>query len=217
MKILYSILNIRLLCSNFALLKTKSMPLLKRIAIFASGNGTNALNLVNYFSTHSYIKIATIFVNNPNASVISKMNNIKKHVFLFNKEMFYENNVVIEELNRNIIDFVVLSGFLWLFPKNILNLYKNKVINIHPALLPSYGGKGMYGNKVHETVIKNKEKTSGITIHLVNEEYDKGDIIFQATCPVFESDTPEILAQRIQQLEYFHFPKIVEAWISSLN
>jgi phosphoribosylglycinamide formyltransferase-1 len=191
------------------------MSYFKKIAVFASGSGTNTLNLVNYFEHHDRIKIEVIFVNRPNAGVVYKMKDVNMPVFLFNKEMFYENSSVTDELKSRHIDYIVLAGFLWLVPKNIIELYNDRIINIHPALLPFYGGKGMYGNKVHETVISNKKNISGISIHLVNEEYDKGKILFQATCPVFENDTAESLAKRIHQLEYLHYPKVIEAWILS--
>lgn len=193
------------------------MSFTKKTVIFASGGGTNALNLIRYFESHNTIKVESVFVNNPNAGVITKMKEVNMPVFLFNKEMFYEKEVVLNELNNRQIDFIVLAGFLWLMPNNIICRYNKKIINIHPALLPFYGGKGMYGNKVHEAVIHNREKISGITIHEVNEEYDKGNIIFQATCPVFDTDTPQSLANRIHQIEYLHFPKVVEAWILSFS
>lgn len=193
------------------------MSFTKRIAIFASGNGTNALNLVRYFELHRTIKVEAVFVNNPNAGVITKMKEVNIPIFLFNKEMFYEKAVVLDELKNKQIDFIVLAGFLWLMPNNIIDRYNKRIINIHPALLPFYGGKGMYGNKVHEVVINNKENISGITIHEVNEEYDKGKIIFQAICPVLDADTPQSLAERIHKIEYLHFPKVVEAWISSFS
>jgi phosphoribosylglycinamide formyltransferase-1 len=185
------------------------------ITLFASGSGTNAENIVKYFSNNKLIYINSVFVNNPNAGVIDKMKKLGKEIVLFDKEIFKSS--LLQELKKRNTHLIVLAGFLWLVPENIINEYKGKIINIHPAILPSYGGKEMYGNKVHEKVLANKEKYSGITIHEVNNEYDKGRIIFQATCPVFETDTIESLANRIHTLEYFHFPKVIEAWALSLK
>ena len=186
-----------------------------RLAVFASGNGTNAENIVRFFQNNYEIKVELVLTNNPSAGVIQKMNILKVPVFLFDKLMFYQSNSVLNELQKHAIDYIVLAGFLWLVPQSLLNAYPNKIINIHPALLPKYGGKGMYGNKVHKAVIEQNETISGITIHLVNEEYDKGRILFQATCPVLSSSI-EDLANRIHSLEYLYYPSTIEAWIKSI-
>ncbi|MCX7861719.1 MAG: phosphoribosylglycinamide formyltransferase [Bacteroidales bacterium] len=185
-----------------------------RIAIFASGSGSNAQNIVQYFASHKSIKVEVAFVNNPNAAVIERMKTCNIPIFLFNKKMFYENNDVLDALTTFSIDYIVLAGFLWLVPSNIIESYFNRIVNIHPALLPKFGGKGMFGNNVHEAVLKNRESFSGITIHEVNHEYDKGKILFQAICPVLPEDTVETLSHRIHKLEYLHYPKVIEAWIA---
>lgn len=188
-----------------------------RLAIFASGSGSNAENIVRYFNQQERIKVSMVFVNNPQAGVIQRMQHLNVPIFLFNKSMLYETNEVLMALKSYSIDFIVLAGFLWLVPSSIIDAYPNKILNIHPALLPKYGGKGMYGNKVHEQVIANKETVSGITVHEVNQVYDQGRILFQATCPVLESDNVESLANRIHSLEYYHFPRVIESWIRSFQ
>ena len=182
----------------------------KKIAIFASGSGTNAENIIKYFENKREVEVSSVFTNNPEAFVIERAKNFNIPVTVFNRKDFYDSQRVLENLLHKKIDYIVLAGFLWLIPGNILQHYNNKIVNIHPALLPKYGGKGMYGNKVHEAVIKNNEKESGITIHLVNENYDEGAIVFQARCEVKEGDTPEKLAQRVHQLEYEYYPKVIE-------
>jgi len=187
-----------------------------KIAIFASGSGTNAENLINFFKENKKIDISYIFSNNKNAYVIqrAKNHNIKHHIF--SRTEFYDTTHILKILQDNSIDFIVLAGFLWLIPDYLIKNYPNRVINIHPALLPKYGGKGMYGMNVHQAVIKNNEKETGITIHYVNQEYDQGNIIFQAKCPVNKDDTPETIAKKVHVLEYEHFPSIVEKIVSSL-
>lgn len=187
---------------------------MNKIAIFASGSGTNAENIINYFKENEKNEISFIFSNNKNAFVIQRAinHNIKHHIF--SRTDFYNSNTIIEILKNNTIDFIVLAGFLWLLPKVLVEAYPNKIINIHPALLPEYGGKGMYGMNVHKAVVKNKEYETGITIHYVNKEYDKGDIIFQAKCPVLPTDTPEDIAKKVHELEYKHFPSIIEKLLS---
>jgi len=187
-----------------------------KIAIFASGSGTNAENLINFFKENKKIDISYIFSNNKNAYVIqrAKNHNIKHHIF--SRTEFYDTTHILKILQDNSIDFIVLAGFLWLIPDYLIKNYPNRVINIHPALLPKYGGKGMYGMNVHQAVIENNEKETGITIHYVNQEYDQGNIIFQARCPVNKDDTPETIAKKVHVLEYEHFPSIVEKIVSSL-
>lgn len=180
-----------------------------RIAIFASGEGTNARNFVEYFKHSKDIRIALIVSNKREAGVVQMAKDAGIEVLIVDKESFYTSDKVVDELRQK-ADFIVLAGFLWMIPDNICKAFAGKMVNIHPALLPNYGGKGMYGNKVHEAVIANKEKESGITIHYVNDRYDEGKIIFQARCTVEASDTPEILAQKIHELEYKFYPSIVE-------
>jgi len=190
---------------------------MKRIAIFASGSGTNAQNIIEYFNKSDKINVVLVLSNNKNAFVLERAKKLNVPSVTFDREQFYQSEYVVDLLLANKIDLIVLAGFLRLVPKNILQLFQNKIINIHPALLPKYGGKGMYGLKVHETVIENKETESGISIHYVNEEYDKGDVFFQTKCRVDPSDTPEILAQRVHQLEYEHFPKQIEKLLNKQN
>ncbi len=183
---------------------------MKKIAIFASGSGTNAQNVIEYFKNHQTITVALVLSNRKDAYVLNRASALAVPSFVFTREEFYETDVVVNKLQDAQIDFVVLAGFLWLIPKNILQRFSGRMINIHPALLPQYGGKGMYGRHVHEAVINNGDAESGISIHYVNEIYDEGEIIFQARCPVKKEDTPESLAERVHQLEYEHFPKVIE-------
>lgn len=180
------------------------------LAIFASGSGTNAENIINYFASHPTIRAKKILSNKQDAFVHqrAKKCRVPSSSFLkvdFGRESFLNQ---LEE-----IDFIILAGFLWLIPKYLVRTFPDKIINIHPALLPKFGGKGMYGDRVHNAVIETGEKESGITIHLVNEEYDKGKILFQAKCKVDETDTPDSLAAKIHELEYAHFPKVIEEFI----
>lgn len=182
----------------------------KNIAIFASGTGTNAANIIRYFSQKQTAVIALIVCNNPQAGVlkIAESNNIP--ALIIEKERFFKGDGYVSELKSAGIDFIVLAGFLWKIPSKIIDAYRDNIINIHPALLPKFGGKGMYGNFVHQAVLSAKETESGITIHFVDEFYDNGKTIFQITCPVHETDTTEILAKRIHELEYAYFPKVIE-------
>lgn len=188
-----------------------------RLAIFASGSGSNAENIIRHFNRQQQINVSMVFVNNPQAGIIQRVQHLNIPIFLFNKSMLYETNQVLVTLKSNSIDFIILAGFLWLIPSSIIDAYPKKILNIHPALLPKYGGKGMYGNKVHEQVIANRETVSGITIHEVNQVYDQGRILFQATCPVLASDTIESLANRIHSLEYYYFPIVIESWVRSFE
>ncbi|WP_298509777.1 phosphoribosylglycinamide formyltransferase [uncultured Kordia sp.] len=182
---------------------------MKRIAIFASGSGTNAENIIRYFQERNNASVVQILTNNQHAKVLERAKNHKISGLSFNRTALYRSNDVLNLLQTAQIDLIVLAGFLWKFPEHILTAFPNKVINVHPALLPKYGGKGMYGAHVHTAVVANKEKESGITIHFVNENYDEGAIIFQAKTFVSENDTPETLAQKIHQLEYKHFPEVI--------
>ncbi|MBI2280918.1 MAG: phosphoribosylglycinamide formyltransferase [Bacteroidetes bacterium] len=178
---------------------------IKRIAIFASGSGSNAENIYNYFKENSEVNISLILTNNPNAFVLERAKKLGIKSLVFNKEQFSKTDEILQYLLQNDINLIVLAGFLLKIPENL-----HKIINIHPALLPKYGGKGMFGDKVHQSVIANHEKESGITIHLVNENYDEGKIIFQAKCNILLTDKPEDLAKKIHVLEYEHFPKVIE-------
>lgn len=178
------------------------------VAIFASGSGTNAQAIMEYFENNPMVEIKCIYSNNKSAYALKRAENAGKETFTFSREEFYKSDTLLEHLLYNHIDLIVLAGFMWLVPENLVD--KFAIINIHPALLPNYGGKGMYGHHVHEAVIKNKEKASGITIHMVNKEYDKGDIVFQESCPVLPTDTPDSLAERIHKLEHAHFPPTIE-------
>jgi phosphoribosylglycinamide formyltransferase-1 len=181
---------------------------MKRIAIFASGSGTNAQRIIEYFSTSKEIFVDSLWSNNENAYALIRAEKLGIETFTFDREEFYRSNEILDRLYDHRIDMIVLAGFLWLVPRNLTELFT--VINIHPALLPKYGGKGMYGMNVHKTVLASKEKESGITIHRVNQEYDKGDVIFQESCPIFPKDTPDSLAERIHELEHLHYPRVIE-------
>jgi phosphoribosylglycinamide formyltransferase-1 len=183
-----------------------------RIAIFASGSGSNAEEIAKFFRDHSSIKVAVIGSNNPKALVLDRANRLGIPTKVFNREEFVSTTVV-DWLQENRITHIVLAGFLWLIPPSILKAYPDKIINIHPALLPKFGGKGMYGMKIHELVRTLKEKETGITIHLINEKYDEGPILYQGKCDVLETDTPEQIAHKVHQLEYAWYPKVIEKWV----
>jgi phosphoribosylglycinamide formyltransferase-1 len=185
-----------------------------RLAIFASGNGTNAQRIIEYFSGHPTITVNLILSNKPDAGVVDRAKNLGVETMVFNRLSFYETGMIPEKLTSYRIDFIILAGFLWLIPKNILTAYPGRIINIHPALLPKYGGKGMFGNRVHEAVIAAGDPESGITIHHVDENYDEGRIIFQAKCTITEKDTPESLAVKVHQLEYRYFPEVIEQTVT---
>jgi len=191
-----------------------NFALMINAAIFASGEGTNAENLFNYFANDPRIKIKLVVTNKDNAGVIARAENHKKNVQIISKaalENYTEK--FIEFLKVEKIDLIILAGFLVKIPEAFIKAFPNKIINIHPSLLPSYGGKGMYGMNVHKAVIENKETESGITIHFVNEEYDKGEVILQVKCIVESTDTPELLAKKIQALEYEYLPKAIEKFL----
>jgi len=183
---------------------------MRNIAILASGSGTNAENIIKYFSNRNSARVTLVLSNRREAYVLKRAadNNVKS--IFFDRDDFYSSGRIHELLSANSIGFIVLAGFLWLVPENILKNFENRIVNIHPALLPGYGGKGMYGEKVHKAVIENHEKESGITIHYVDRFYDEGSIIFQAKCKVDPSDTPDSLATKIHALEYEHYPKVIE-------
>lgn len=189
---------------------------MKNIAIFASGSGTNAQKLMEYFSTRKTAKVKLLLSNKADAFVLERARNFSVNTMVFDRDDFYRNGKVLRELRKHNIDFIVLAGFLWLVPAEIINHYRRRIVNIHPALLPEYGGKGMYGSRVHNAVIGNGEKESGISIHYVNEHYDEGDIIFQARCEVKAGDSPGSLAARVHSLEHRHYPAVVEKLVAEV-
>jgi len=181
-----------------------------KIAIFASGSGSNAENLFRYFQNHLYIQVSCLLCNKQDAFVLERAQKWQTPAYIFNKTDFEENGKVAEILAKYEIDWIVLAGFLWLVPEWLVAKYPQKIINIHPALLPKYGGKGMYGMKVHQAVWENKETYTGITIHYANAVYDEGEMIFQAKTPISPDDTPETIAEKVHQLEYKHLPEVLE-------
>ena len=187
---------------------------MKRIAIFASGTGTNARNIIEYFRDHPEISVACVLSNNPTAGVLDVAAEYGIEFRIFTKEEFTQTHNINQYLGDLHINLVVLAGFLWLVPKSLIHEYPRRIINIHPALLPLFGGKGMYGSHVHQAVLASGAKETGITIHFVNEKYDEGAVIFQASCPVEKDDTPESIAARVHKLEYKYYPKVIEELIS---
>jgi phosphoribosylglycinamide formyltransferase-1 len=185
---------------------------MKKIAIFASGAGTNALEIINYFELQPTpgIQVSLIVTNNPNAGVLTIASDRKIPSLIIEKDSFFQGKDYVSELRQMDISWIVLAGFLWKIPGSLIEAFPNRIVNIHPALLPKFGGKGMYGKYVHQAVLDRHEKESGITIHYVDGHYDNGDIIFQATCPVHESDTAELLAKRVQALEHEHYPRVIK-------
>lgn len=210
---------------------------MKRIAIFASGSGSNAEKIAEYFSDSTDIEITLILSNNPKAGVIERARRgFDRHgfarrgfapqgvgqrlhvpVLLFDRTTFYDTDRVTQLLQQQSVDLIVLAGFMWLMPGSLVRAFPDKIINIHPALLPKFGGKGMYGHYVHEAVVAAGETESGITIHYVNERYDEGQIIFQASCPVSSVDTPEDVARKVQSLEHEHYPRVVAELLENMK
>lgn len=186
------------------------------IAVFASGTGSNAKKIVEHFKHHPSVKIALIVSNNPSAGVLSMAAKEQVPTLVIEKEKFFRGNAYVSELQEKKIDFIVLAGFLWKVPAALIAAWPGRIVNIHPALLPKYGGKGMYGQYVHEAVINNREKESGITIHYVDELYDHGQIIFQANCTLSSAETPQSLAQKIHLLEHEHYAPTIEKVISKI-
>jgi phosphoribosylglycinamide formyltransferase-1 len=182
---------------------------MKRIVIFASGSGSNAENIIHYFNSTKTASVVKVYCNNKNAKVFDRCNRLNIESMLFSRDDFYHSEKILNLL-KNEADLIVLAGFLWKIPLNLIEAFPNKIINIHPALLPKYGGKGMYGMHVHNAVKANNETETGITIHYVNENYDEGAIIFQTKTQLEPSDTPEDIAQKIHTLEYEHFPKVID-------
>ena len=178
--------------------------------IFASGNGSNAENIIKYFQENGMAEVVAVFSNNRTAKVLRRAHNLNVKALHFDREALYDSDDVLNLLKDMKPDLIVLAGFLWIFPKKIIKRFPNKVINIHPALLPKYGGKGMYGMKVHKAILEQKEVETGISIHYVNHKYDEGELIFQATTAIEPGDTVEDIAEKIHQLESKHFPKVIE-------
>lgn len=187
----------------------------KKIVVFASGSGSNAENIIRYFKDSGAAEVVSIMSNKPTAKVLDRAHKLNVTALCFDRDAFYNTNDVLHILEDANPDLIVLAGFLWLFPSSILEKFPNKVINLHPALLPKFGGKGMFGNNVHQAVLDNNEKETGITIHYVNEEYDDGQIIFQKAFPISPEETLESLAEKIHYLEHKHFPKVIENLLES--
>ena len=185
-----------------------------KVAILVSGTGTNAINIIEYFEKISVADVVLVISNKTDALALEKAQNKGVKTVVFNNESFKKNGAVLDYLMSQSINFIVLAGFLIKIPNEIIHAYPNKIVNLHPSLLPKYGGKGMYGKRVHKAVIENQESESGISIHFVNEEYDEGTIIFQARVSVEKGDSVEVLAQKIQQLEHHFFPRVIEQVIS---
>jgi len=189
----------------------------KRIAIFASGSGSNAQKIMEHFKKNELAEVTLVLTNNPEAYVLQRADNFEIPAHVFNRREFYQSDEVIKLLESLKIDLIVLAGFLWLVPQNLLDAYPNRIINIHPALLPAFGGKGMYGDYVHQAVLTAGEKESGITIHFVNEHFDKGEIIQQFRFRIEPQDQLENIRFKIQQLEHQHYPKVIENVLKKLK
>lgn len=183
---------------------------MNRMAIFGSGSGTNAENILEYFKDNKNIQVLVVLSNKDEAEIIKKAHRFGVTTISFTKDEFYNSDKILKQLLALKINLIVLAGFLWLIPKSLIAAFPKRIINIHPALLPKYGGKGMYGHKIHEEVINNKEIESGITIHYIDELYDKGEIIFQARCKIEESDTAYSVENKIKQLEHKYYPQVIE-------
>ena len=189
----------------------------KRIAIFASGSGSNAQKIMEHFKRSADAEVVLVLTNNPQAYVLQRADNFEIPSHIFSRQEFYETDEVIRILKNLQVDLVVLAGFLWLVPQSLLAAYPNKIINLHPALLPKYGGKGMYGDNVHKAVLTNKEEESGITIHFVNEQFDEGEIIHQSKFRIDADDNLEMVKFKGQQLEHQHFPKVIENLLKKMK
>ena len=185
---------------------------MKKIAIFASGSGSNAQRIIEHFHNNDAlsIEVSLVLTNNKKAYVIERAESLGVDCKVFDRETFYNSSQILEDLKEAKIDFIVLAGFLWLFPSSIIEHFERKILNIHPALLPKFGGKGMYGMNVHKAVVEARETQTGITIHYVNNQYDEGQIVFQATCEIESMDSPEGVANKVHELEYQYFPNIIE-------
>lgn len=194
----------------------KFHSLKKRIAIFASGSGSNTQKILEHFKDHELAEVSLILSNNADAYVLQRADNFETPTHVFDREEFYKTDAIVKLLKDLEIDLIVLAGFLWLVPQNLLGAFPGRIINIHPALLPAYGGKGMYGDHVHLAILEAKESESGITIHYVNDKFDDGEIIYQAKYKIEPEDTIESIKFKGQQLEHLHFPRIIESIIKDL-
>ena len=189
----------------------------KRIAIFASGSGSNAQKIMEHFKRSNDAEVALILTNNSDSYVLQRADNFEVPSHIFDKKEFYQTDRIVQLLKNLNINLIVLAGFLWLIPENLLKAYPNKIINIHPALLPKFGGKGMYGDKVHAAVLEEKELESGITIHFVNEAFDEGEIIHQSKFKIEKGDDLKMMKFKVQQLEHQHFPKVIEGLLKKMK
>jgi phosphoribosylglycinamide formyltransferase-1 len=189
---------------------------MSNIVIFASGSGSNAEQIIRHFEGDSEHSVKLVLTNRQDAYVRVRAEQLSVPCLVFNRHDFYETGRILDALRESDTGLVVLAGFLWLVPDNLLKAYPGRILNIHPALLPDYGGKGMYGHRVHEAVIRDHRTESGITIHVIDEVYDKGRILFQAKCPVLPGDTPDSLAERVHVLEHRHYPEVIRAYLKSL-
>jgi len=189
----------------------------KRIAIFASGSGSNAKKIMEHFKRSSEAEVVLILTNNPQAYVLQRADNFEIPSHIFSRHEFYETEDIIRLLKNLQVDLIVLAGFLWLVPPTLLKAFPNKIINLHPALLPKYGGKGMYGDHVHKAVLEAKEDESGITIHFVNEKFDEGEILHQSRFRIEPGDNLEMIKFKGQQLEHQHFPRVIESLLKKMK
>lgn len=190
---------------------------MKRIAIFASGSGSNAQRIMEHFKRNKEMEVALVLCNKPDAYVLQRADNFEVPTHVFSKEELYHTNSI-DNLMKNLeIDLIVLAGFMWLIPERIIHTYAKRILNIHPALLPKFGGEGMYGKKVHEAVLRSGDEETGISIHYVNENFDEGEIIYQSKCTIDKSDDAEKLAYKVHQLEHLHYPKIIEDILKKLD
>ncbi len=195
---------------------SKNSQMKKNIALFASGSGSNAENIIKYFDGNKNIEISLVISNKADAFVLERAKKLNIPSVILNAQDMKDANKVISTLNNYGIDFIVLAGYLLKIPSYLIEAFPNAIINIHPALLPKFGGKGMYGHHVHQAVVDAKESESGITIHYVNENYDEGATIFQAKCPVLPTDTPDDVAGKVHELEYSHFPQVIDQVVNNL-
>lgn len=189
---------------------------MNKLALFASGSGSNAQRIAEYFADHSDVEVSCILSNRTDAYVLERARKLAIPSFSFTRDDLYTSDKVLRILEDYSVNFIVLAGFLWKVPSILLETYPNRILNIHPALLPKYGGKGMYGEHVHRAVVANRETETGITIHKVNDHYDEGEILFQARCEVLPTDTPAQVAEKVHALEYRWFPEIIERYLATL-
>ncbi len=187
-----------------------------KIAVFASGSGSNMENIFNYFKANNRVEIACLLSNKPDAYVLERAKKFDVDFLVFNRQNFDNSDIILGYLRQHNVNFIVLAGFLWLIPEYLINEFPKRIINIHPALLPKYGGKGMYGNNVHRAVKENSEEETGITIHYVNSKYDEGEYIYQKSVRIDKTDDVDDIAQKVHALEYEYFPKIIEKIILDL-